>query len=87
VTRPKSLRMKMHEMNRPPEYLQAYPAEEMDAYLAEVARVLEDLVDDAQSYATDYAEKWGEYRKDSQLVIQERVDRARMVLEQMKVGS
>lgn len=34
ITKPKSLRMKLHEVNRPPEYLQAYPADEMDAYLA-----------------------------------------------------
>ena len=84
MTRPKSLRMKMQEMNRPPDHLQAYIAEEMDAYLAEVVEVMESLFDYAQSYATDYAEKWGEYRKDNQLVMQERVDRARMVLEQMK---
>jgi hypothetical protein len=36
MAKPKSLRMKLHEMNRPPEYLQAYPAEEMDAYLDEL---------------------------------------------------
>jgi hypothetical protein len=33
MDKPKSLRMRLHEMNRPPEYLQAYPAEEMDDYL------------------------------------------------------
>ena len=33
MDKPKSLRMRLHEMNRPPEYLQAYPAEEMDEYL------------------------------------------------------
>ena len=33
VTKPKSLRMRLHEANRPPEYLQAYPADEMDAWL------------------------------------------------------
>jgi hypothetical protein len=33
MNKPKSLRMKMHEANRPPEYLQAYIATEMDEYL------------------------------------------------------
>jgi hypothetical protein len=41
--------MRLHEMNRPPEYLQAYPAEEMDKYLdelqAENARFREALKD------------------------------------------
>ena len=31
--KPKGLIMKMHEANRPPEYLQAYPADEMDEYI------------------------------------------------------
>jgi len=48
MIKPESLRMRLHEMNRPPEYLQAYPAEEMDKYLdelqAENTRLMEALI-------------------------------------------
>ena len=33
MEKPKTLRMKMHEINRPPVYLAAYPADEMDDWL------------------------------------------------------
>jgi len=34
MTKPQRLRVRLHEMNRPPEYLHAYPADEMDEYTA-----------------------------------------------------
>ena len=63
MTKPKSLRMKLHEMNRPPEYLQAYPSEEMDAYLYELESEIPEL---RNKYAGMIAERdvlRGEKRK------------------------
>jgi hypothetical protein len=33
MTKPKSMRMKVNEANYAPEYVQAYPADEMDEYI------------------------------------------------------
>jgi hypothetical protein len=56
MNKPKSLRMKMHEANRPPEYLQAYIADEMDEYLeslkADADRLAEALEDATKSLDT-----------------------------------
>jgi predicted nuclease with TOPRIM domain len=63
VTKPKSLRMKLLEFNRPPACLQAYPAEEMDAYLYELESEIPEL---RNNYAGMIAERdvlRGEKRK------------------------
>jgi hypothetical protein len=71
MIKPESLRMRLHEMNRPPEYLQAYPAEEMDKYLDELqadnARLREALKDAAdravacvKGFTSEMRDLWSE---------------------------
>ena len=81
MTKPTAMRMITGGANDNPVFLQVYPSDEMDEYIATLKAALAVMIDMANEYAIDYAEKWGQYRRELQDMNTARIAEARALLE------
>ena len=81
MTKPTAMRMKIHEATYAPEYVQAYSADEMDAYIATLKAALAEMTE----ILVLFCEEYPAFDQNSKRVLDQRktkISHARALLEE-----